>query len=90
MLLSVSLASIDQGPSQWVYYPDFSCGGQTQSPIDINIAHAVTDHGLNNFTFMNFSSKHVIEYIKNNGHTGKQTETVCAVAASLTVVQKRA
>ncbi|XP_072229023.1 uncharacterized protein [Leuresthes tenuis] len=72
----------DQGPSQWVYYPDFSCGGKTQSPIDINISHAVTDHGLNDFTFMNFSSKHVIKYIKNNGHTVKCNLTKDAVEVS--------
>ncbi|KAF3853531.1 hypothetical protein F7725_014219, partial [Dissostichus mawsoni] len=65
----------DDTPSTWKYLHGASCGGKRQSPIDIDTNNVHADPHLLNFNFVNFSSKHVIKSIINNGHTGTQTET---------------
>ncbi|XP_037546804.1 carbonic anhydrase-like [Nematolebias whitei] len=56
-------------PSHWKDVSGSSCGGQHQSPIDIDTSSVKTDSMLNNFTFVNFSSQHAIKWITNNGHS---------------------
>ncbi|XP_031699035.1 carbonic anhydrase 4-like isoform X1 [Anarrhichthys ocellatus] len=58
-------------PNKWADIPGASCGEKRQSPINIVTADVNTDHHLLNFTFVNFSSQHVIKSIINNGHTVK-------------------
>ncbi|XP_010777519.1 carbonic anhydrase 4-like, partial [Notothenia coriiceps] len=61
----------DDTPSTWEYLHGASCGGKRQSPIDIDTNNVHADPHLLNFNFVNFSSKHVIKSITNNGHTVK-------------------
>ncbi|XP_041672214.1 carbonic anhydrase-like [Cheilinus undulatus] len=60
-------------PTHWKDIPGSVCGGNRQSPIDINPSHVKTDKNLHNFTFTNFSSQNVIKSLKNNNHTVKLT-----------------
>ncbi|XP_053270470.1 uncharacterized protein LOC128427393 isoform X1 [Pleuronectes platessa] len=57
-------------PSHWGDVSSL-CGGQRQSPIDIDTSKVHADPKLLNFTFKNFSSQKVIKSITNNGHTVK-------------------
>ncbi|XP_033963923.1 uncharacterized protein [Pseudochaenichthys georgianus] len=61
----------DDTPSTWKNLHGASCGGKRQSPIDIDTNNVHADPHLLNFNFINFSSKHVIKSIINNGHTVK-------------------
>ncbi|XP_069547695.1 uncharacterized protein [Brachyistius frenatus] len=58
-------------PTQWKDISGSFCGEKRQSPIDIVTSHVVSDPHLCNFSFVNFSSQHVIKSITNNGHTVK-------------------
>ncbi|XP_041818221.1 carbonic anhydrase 4-like [Chelmon rostratus] len=58
-------------PSHWGDISGSSCGEKRQSPIDIVTSRVAVDHNLHNFTFVNFTSQHVIKSIINNGHTVK-------------------
>eukprot|EP00064_Thunnus_orientalis_P014515 superscaffoldBa00002534_g14561 len=60
-------------PNHWNEISGSFCGNKRQSPIDIVTSHVQTDHNLVNFTFVNFSSPHVLNTIENNGHTVKCT-----------------
>ncbi|XP_013869345.1 carbonic anhydrase isoform X2 [Austrofundulus limnaeus] len=55
-------------PPQWSEMPDSYCGGQSQSPINIDTHSVVMDNTLGSFTFKNFD-KGAINYITNTGHT---------------------
>ncbi|XP_035000754.2 carbonic anhydrase [Hippoglossus stenolepis] len=57
-------------PAHWGDVSSF-CGGQKQSPIDIDTSKVHADPKLLDFTFKNFSSQHIIKSITNNGHTVK-------------------
>ncbi|XP_028332288.1 carbonic anhydrase-like [Gouania willdenowi] len=85
LLLSFSLAALVQSSSdsEWCYsdcsqtpehWKDIDgsfCGGTKQSPIDIDTSKVEMDPDLHNFTFVNFSSRHVVKSGVNNGHTVK-------------------
>ncbi|XP_034563715.1 carbonic anhydrase 4-like [Notolabrus celidotus] len=58
-------------PAHWKDIPGTFCGKKRQSPIDIVTSNVKPDQNLLNFTFVNFSSQHVIKSIVNNGHTVK-------------------
>ncbi|KAM7381734.1 hypothetical protein PAMA_012530 [Pampus argenteus] len=60
-------------PQHWNEIPGSFCGGKRQSPIDIDTSHVKRDHNLLNFTFVNFSSPHVLNTILKNKHTVKCT-----------------
>ncbi|XP_061077860.1 uncharacterized protein LOC133111477 isoform X1 [Conger conger] len=61
----------DYSPSHWNMLPGVKCGGNTQSPINIETEHVTFDKSLNNFTFTNFSNLHSMKYFINTGHTVK-------------------
>ncbi|XP_070782997.1 uncharacterized protein [Enoplosus armatus] len=61
----------DHTPAHWEDISGTFCGEERQSPIDIVTGHVETDPKLLNFTFVNFTSQHVIKNITNNGHTVK-------------------
>ncbi|XP_076615204.1 uncharacterized protein LOC143338596 isoform X2 [Chaetodon auriga] len=61
----------DDTPSHWGDISGSSCGEKRQSPVNIVTGHVETDNNLHNFTFVNFSSRHVIKSLINNGHTVK-------------------
>ncbi|XP_068160771.1 uncharacterized protein [Antennarius striatus] len=58
-------------PAHWKDLPGSFCGENKQSPININTSNVKIDHNLPNFSFLNFSSQHVIKSFINNGHTAK-------------------
>uniref|UniRef100_UPI0037E86417 uncharacterized protein n=1 Tax=Semicossyphus pulcher TaxID=241346 RepID=UPI0037E86417 len=58
-------------PSNWKDISGSFCGKNKQSPINITTSHVKIDQNLRNFTFVNFSSQHIIKSIKNTGHTVK-------------------
>ncbi|XP_062270020.1 uncharacterized protein LOC133975978 isoform X2 [Platichthys flesus] len=57
-------------PAHWGDVSSF-CGGERQSPIDIDTSKVQVDPKLLDFTFKNFSSQNVFKSITNNGHTVK-------------------
>ncbi|XP_061562073.1 uncharacterized protein LOC133417884 [Phycodurus eques] len=59
------------GPPKWHLLPDSHCGGERQSPVNIEAQNAVKDEHLDGFTFTKFDDKHVMKYITNTGHTVK-------------------
>ncbi|KAM4715239.1 uncharacterized protein FYW61_018182 [Anableps anableps] len=61
----------DHTPSQWADLSDSHCGGESQSPIDIDTHSVMEDEHLSSFTFTNFDNKHAIKSIINTGHTVK-------------------
>ncbi|KAJ8399970.1 hypothetical protein AAFF_G00407000 [Aldrovandia affinis] len=61
----------EYNPSHWHMLPDSMCGGERQSPININIKKAIYNQNLNNFTFTNFSNSGSMKYLTNTGHTVK-------------------
>lgn len=60
----------DYAPSNWSFLPEAKCGGEQQSPINIDTQTTTEDESLGAFTFLNFDDKHVIESITNTGHSG--------------------
>ncbi|XP_029954625.1 carbonic anhydrase-like [Salarias fasciatus] len=58
-------------PSKWHLLPGSSCGGQRQSPVNIETEKAVEKSSLGEFEFTNFDNKHAIKYITNTGHAVK-------------------
>ncbi|XP_068610966.1 uncharacterized protein [Brachionichthys hirsutus] len=82
-LLGVSLGAVCAAENQWCYtgcsntpgnwkdLPGSSCGDNKQSPINIITGKVKIDPNLHNFSFLNFSSQHVIKSFVNNGHTAK-------------------
>ncbi|KAM9816969.1 uncharacterized protein ACB057_002244 [Neosynchiropus ocellatus] len=60
-------------PSHWKDIAGAFCGGNRQSPVDINTLHVERDANLTDFSFKNFSSPNVFKTIQNNGHTVKCT-----------------
>uniref|UniRef100_A0A3Q2CH89 Alpha-carbonic anhydrase domain-containing protein n=1 Tax=Cyprinodon variegatus TaxID=28743 RepID=A0A3Q2CH89_CYPVA len=69
--LNVSLSSTDHSPSNWKEIEGSDCKSENphQSPIGIVTSNVTIDQNLNNFTFVNFSSKYAIESITYNGHS---------------------
>uniref|UniRef100_A0A3Q1GPM0 Carbonic anhydrase n=1 Tax=Acanthochromis polyacanthus TaxID=80966 RepID=A0A3Q1GPM0_9TELE len=61
----------DYGPSHWHLLPLSHCGGERQSPINIEKEKAKVDSNLGDFTFTKFDDKHAIKYITNTGHAVK-------------------
>ncbi|XP_008281500.1 carbonic anhydrase-like [Stegastes partitus] len=61
----------DYTPSKWHLLPQSYCGGERQSPINIETKNAKTDIHLDEFTFTKFDDKHAIKYITNTGHAVK-------------------
>ncbi|XP_061666535.1 uncharacterized protein LOC133495656 [Syngnathoides biaculeatus] len=61
----------DFSPSKWTLLPDSHCGGERQSPVNIEAQNAVKDERLDGFAFTKFDDKHVVKYITNTGHTVK-------------------
>ncbi|KAG9349983.1 hypothetical protein JZ751_026336 [Albula glossodonta] len=61
----------DYKPSRWYQLPHSHCGGDRQSPINIDTNQVMHNKDLNNFTFVNFSNEHSMKYLKNTGHTVK-------------------
>ncbi|KAM3591370.1 uncharacterized protein V6R79_000846 [Siganus canaliculatus] len=61
----------EYSPSKWSLLPHSFCGGQRQSPINIEKKKTVTDKYLDAFTFTKFDDKHAIKSITNTGHTVK-------------------
>lgn len=57
-------------PSKWHLLPQSHCGGDRQSPINIERKNAMVDKNLGGFTFTHFNDKHAIKTITNTGHTG--------------------
>nr|XP_019962607.1 PREDICTED: carbonic anhydrase 4-like isoform X1 [Paralichthys olivaceus]XP_019962608.1 PREDICTED: carbonic anhydrase 4-like isoform X1 [Paralichthys olivaceus]XP_019962609.1 PREDICTED: carbonic anhydrase 4-like isoform X1 [Paralichthys olivaceus] len=57
--------------SRWHLLSPSHCGGENQSPINIESKKAVLDKQLNAFTFTKFDDKHTIKYITNTGHAVK-------------------
>ncbi|XP_073346065.1 uncharacterized protein [Pagrus major] len=58
-------------PSYWHVLPHSHCGGERQSPINIDTKTTVEDENLDDFTFTKFDDKHAIKYITNTGHAVK-------------------
>lgn len=58
-------------PSHWHLLPQSVCGGERQSPINIDTKKVKKDSHLNDFTFTKFEDKHTFDYIINTGHTVK-------------------
>uniref|UniRef100_A0A8C2YXA1 Carbonic anhydrase n=1 Tax=Cyclopterus lumpus TaxID=8103 RepID=A0A8C2YXA1_CYCLU len=58
-------------PSYWHNLPHSNCGGERQSPINIETLDTVTDEHLGAFTFTKFDDKHAIKHITNTGHSVK-------------------
>uniref|UniRef100_A0A673AK48 Carbonic anhydrase n=1 Tax=Sphaeramia orbicularis TaxID=375764 RepID=A0A673AK48_9TELE len=58
-------------PSEWHSISGSFCGNKRQSPINITCINVKKDDHLGNFTFVNFTSKHVITKLTNTGHTVK-------------------
>ncbi|XP_057682882.1 uncharacterized protein LOC130909943 [Corythoichthys intestinalis] len=58
-------------PPNWHLLPDSQCGGQRQSPVNIEAQNATKEAKLDGFTFTKFDDKQVIKYITNTGHTVK-------------------
>ncbi|XP_029702116.1 putative carbonic anhydrase 3 [Takifugu rubripes] len=63
----------DFTPSHWHLLPHSKCGGERQSPVNIEKKSVVVDERLKSFTFTKFDDKHAIEYIINTGHAVKCT-----------------
>ncbi|XP_061564531.1 carbonic anhydrase 4-like [Cololabis saira] len=61
----------EHSPSHWVLLADSHCGGQRQSPIDIDTHDVTLNESLGPFTFTKFDDKHAIKYITNTGHSVK-------------------
>ncbi|XP_015249735.1 PREDICTED: carbonic anhydrase 4-like [Cyprinodon variegatus] len=61
----------DHSPSNWKEIEGSDCKSENphQSPIGIVTSNVTIDQNLNNFTFVNFSSKYAIESITYNGHS---------------------
>ncbi|XP_067344901.1 uncharacterized protein [Channa argus] len=59
-------------PNHWGDLPGSVCGGNRQSPININASMVQMDPGLLNLTFVNLLSQN-IKSITNDGHTVKCT-----------------
>ncbi|KAK2820315.1 hypothetical protein Q5P01_023274 [Channa striata] len=59
-------------PNHWADLPGSVCGGNRQSPVNIDTSAVQTDPSLLNFTFVNFLSQN-IRNITNDGHTVKCT-----------------
>uniref|UniRef100_A0A3P9KYQ1 Carbonic anhydrase n=1 Tax=Oryzias latipes TaxID=8090 RepID=A0A3P9KYQ1_ORYLA len=59
----------DYAPSNWSFLPEAKCGGEQQSPINIDTQSTTEDESLGAFTFLNFDDKHAIESITNTGHS---------------------
>uniref|UniRef100_A0A8C8DR74 Alpha-carbonic anhydrase domain-containing protein n=1 Tax=Oryzias sinensis TaxID=183150 RepID=A0A8C8DR74_9TELE len=59
----------DYAPSNWSILPEAKCGGEQQSPINIDTQSTTEDESLGAFTFLNFDDKHAIESITNTGHS---------------------
>ncbi|TKS89886.1 Carbonic anhydrase 4 [Collichthys lucidus] len=66
-----TLAAVINTPSYWENLEGSYCGGKRQSPIDIDTSMVQADPKLLNFTFVNFTSQHVIKTIVYDGHTVK-------------------
>lgn len=60
----------DFSPSHWHLLPHSYCGGERQSPVNIEKKSVENKH-LEPFVFTKFDDKHAIEYIINTGHTVK-------------------
>ncbi|XP_037135051.1 carbonic anhydrase-like isoform X1 [Syngnathus acus] len=58
-------------PSHWPDLNGSFCGGQRQSPVDIQTSHVEKDENLLSFSFVNFSSQNSFRAFINNGHTAK-------------------
>uniref|UniRef100_A0A3P8SPD7 Carbonic anhydrase n=1 Tax=Amphiprion percula TaxID=161767 RepID=A0A3P8SPD7_AMPPE len=61
----------DNSPSHWHLLRLSHCGGERQSPINIEKEKAEVDSQLDHFTFTKFDDKHAIVNITNTGHTVK-------------------
>ncbi|KAM8836926.1 uncharacterized protein AB9W97_002363 [Spinachia spinachia] len=61
----------EYSPSQWPTLPHSYCGGEDQSPVDIETQAAVLDENLDAFSFTKFDDKNAIMYITNTGHSVK-------------------
>ncbi|XP_062382397.1 uncharacterized protein LOC134070159 [Sardina pilchardus] len=59
------------GVSHWANISGAFCGGQSQSPININSHDAMYKPELGSFSLSGFSNKHTMDYLINNGHTVK-------------------
>lgn len=60
----------DYQPSRWFLLPHSHCGGERQSPVNIETQKAMTDENLDAFNWTGFADKHAAKYITNTGHTG--------------------
>lgn len=62
------------GPSNWASV-SATCGGSSQSPINIEVNNAQFDSNLKSFDLQKFGSSNGLasSYMKNNGHTGKES-----------------
>ncbi|XP_035467558.1 carbonic anhydrase [Scophthalmus maximus] len=58
-------------PTKWQQLSDSHCGGEHQSPVNIETQKIVVDEHLDTFTYTMFDDKHAIKYITNTGHTVK-------------------
>ncbi|XP_021172448.2 carbonic anhydrase 4 [Fundulus heteroclitus] len=61
----------DHTPDHWSELPNSNCGGDSQSPIDIDTQSATADEHLTSFNFINFDNNRAIKSITNTGHTVK-------------------
>ncbi|XP_056152540.1 carbonic anhydrase 4-like [Lampris incognitus] len=61
----------NHSPNHWHLLPHSHCGGNRQSPINIEKKNVKEDHNLGKFHFKNFDNKHTMKYIINTGHTAK-------------------
>ncbi|XP_060884459.1 uncharacterized protein LOC132955580 isoform X1 [Labrus mixtus] len=58
-------------PSKWQLMPQSYCGGELQSPINIDTRNTLKDNHLKEFTYTKFGEKHAIKYITNTGEAVK-------------------
>ncbi|XP_071763457.2 uncharacterized protein LOC139918085 [Centroberyx gerrardi] len=58
-------------PAHWHLLPESHCGGERQSPINIEKKYVVEDQRLDDFTYTKFDDKHAMKYITNTGHSVK-------------------
>ncbi|XP_039991085.1 LOW QUALITY PROTEIN: carbonic anhydrase 4-like [Xiphias gladius] len=61
----------EYGPSQWHLLSHSYCGGEQQSPINIETRNTVVDEHLDALTYTKFDDNHTIKYITNTGHAVK-------------------
>ncbi|XP_035259860.1 carbonic anhydrase-like isoform X3 [Anguilla anguilla] len=57
--------------SRWQELPQSQCGGDRQSPINIDTSEVIADSSLGVFNFTNFSNPDSMKYLINTGHSVK-------------------